>query len=217
MVGESLEQHCETGFQDPRRVSARVLRRTTARPRARRATSSSANDEEATRSFHHVRDEERVHDSSHHHKARTFKGSAPTAGRRGASTVLVTRSSESSCTTGHVDVSYRLKMYAIRPQFFLPMISILQRGVDHGVRRSWRWCATRTSTSRTRGADGDSKRLRAQLRSGQPQVPDGHRRDRQTILHLQKTKGALVSSENNLRLNNQGQDLTIALTGTTPP
>ena len=116
---------------------------------------------------------------------------------------------------GIVDVSYRYeKMYVIRPQFFIPMISIL-RNASMGA------LAYKSELAVVRNQNIDITNFEEQMetfKAGFGRNFDLASRRFQTaideidktITHLQKTKDALLSSENNLRLaNNKAQDLTI--------
>ena len=116
---------------------------------------------------------------------------------------------------GIVDVSYRFeKMYAIRPQFFLPMISILRNAAlnsmaykaELAVVRNQNIDITNFEESMEAFKAGFARNYDLASRKFQTAIDEIDK----TILHLQKTKDALVSSENNLRLaNNKAQDLTI--------
>ena len=116
---------------------------------------------------------------------------------------------------GIVDVSYRFeKMYVIRPQFFIPMISILRNAAlnsmtykaELAVVRNQNIDITNFEESMESFKAGFARNYDLASRKFQTAIDEIDK----TILHLQKTKDALVSSENNLRLaNNKAQDLTI--------
>ena len=158
-------------------------------------------------------------DSSHRHKNEDFfkKLDADRRKKGCEYAVLVTLLEPESelYNQGIVDVSYRFeKMYAIRPQFFLPMISILRNAALNSM-------AYKAELAVVRNQNIDITNFEEQMetfKSGFARNYDLASRKFQTaideidktILHLQKTKDALVSSENNLRLaNNKAQDLTI--------
>ena len=116
---------------------------------------------------------------------------------------------------GIVDVSYRYpKMYVIRPQFFLPLISLLRNASQGSL-------AVRRELALTRQQNLDVENFNTQLNDFKQRFAKNYelasRRFGEaideidkTITHLQKTKEALLSSENNLRLaNNKAEDLTI--------
>lgn len=116
---------------------------------------------------------------------------------------------------GIVDVSHRWpKMYVVRPQFFIPIITLL-RNAAHST------LAYRTELARVREQNIDITNFEVELESFKSGFARNYdlasRRFKtaideidKTIEHLQKTKDALLGSENNLRLaNNKADDLTI--------
>ena len=223
MVGESLEQHCETEFNKIRAAAF---------PRAYFEKDNDASEGSKGDFIFRECDEEgneivsimfemknESDDSSHRHKNEDFfkKLDADRRKKGCEYAVLVTLLEPESelYNQGIVDVSYRFeKMYAIRPQFFLPMISILRNAALNSM-------AYQAELAVVRNQNIDITNFEEQMetfKSGFARNYDLASRKFQTaideidktILHLQKTKDALVSSENNLRLaNNKAQDLTI--------
>ena len=223
MVGESLEQHCETEFNKIRAAAF---------PRAYFEKDNDASEGSKGDFIFRECDEEgneivsimfemknESDDSSHRHKNEDFfkKLDADRRKKGCEYAVLVTLLEPESelYNQGIVDVSYRFeKMYAIRPQFFLPMISILRNAALNSM-------AYKAELAVVRNQNIDITKFEEQMetfKSGFARNYDlGSRKFQtaideidKTILHLQKTKDALVSSENNLRLaNNKAQDLTI--------
>jgi hypothetical protein len=117
--------------------------------------------------------------------------------------------------TGIVDVSYKYdKMYVIRPQFFIPMITLLRNA---GV-KSLKYKAE-LNIIRNQNLDiSNFEEKINDFKSGFARNYDLASRQfkaaieeiDKTMIHLQKTKDALLSSVNNLRLaNNKADDLTI--------
>ena len=117
--------------------------------------------------------------------------------------------------TGIVDVSHRYpKMYVIRPQFFIPMITLLRNAAQNTLQY-------KSELARVREQNIDITNFEAELdefRSGfarnynlaSKKFKTAIDEIDKTIDHLQKTKEALLGSENNLRLaNNKADDLTI--------
>ena len=191
MVGESLEQHCETEFNKIRAAAF---------PRAYFEKDNDASEGSKGDFIFRECDEEgneivsimfemknESDDSSHRHKNEDFfkKLDADRRKKGCEYAVLVTLLEPESelYNQGIVDVSYRFeKMYAIRPQFFLPMISILRNAALNSMAYKAELAVVRNQNIDITNFEEQMetfKRLRAQLRSGQPQVPDGHRRDRQ--------------------------------------
>jgi hypothetical protein len=117
--------------------------------------------------------------------------------------------------SGIVDVSHRYpKMYVVRPQFFIPIITVL-RNAAYGT------LTYKTELARVREQNIDITNFESEIE----EFKSGFARNYKlasnkfktaideidkTIDHLQKTKEALIGSENNLRLaNNKAEDLTI--------
>lgn len=117
--------------------------------------------------------------------------------------------------SGIVDVSHKYpKMYVIRPQFFIPIITLLRNAALNSLeyRRELSLVkAQNIDVSNFEAAMNDfkdkfSKNYELASRKFKTAIEEIDK----TIDHLQKTKDALLSSENNLRLaNNKAEDLTI--------
>ncbi|MEZ3435328.1 MAG: DUF2130 domain-containing protein [Lachnospiraceae bacterium] len=117
--------------------------------------------------------------------------------------------------TGIVDKSHRYpKMYVIRPQFFIPMITILRNAAMNSMEykaqlaviRNQNVDITHFEENINKFKEGFARNYELASRKFKTAVEEIDK----TILHLQKTKEALISSENNLRLaNNKAEDLTI--------
>lgn len=117
--------------------------------------------------------------------------------------------------TGIVDKGYRYpKMYVIRPQFFIPMITILRNAAlnameykaELAVVRNQNLDITHFEENMQKFKDGFMRNYDLASKKFQTAVDEIDK----TILHLQKTKEALLGSENNLRLAcNKTEDLTI--------
>lgn len=116
---------------------------------------------------------------------------------------------------GIVDVSYQYKkMYVIRPQFFIPIITLLRNAAlnsmdykrELAVIRNQNIDITHFEENMESFKNGFSRNFRLASEKFQTAIDEIDK----TIDHLQKTKKALLSSENNLRLaNDKAQDLTI--------
>ena len=117
--------------------------------------------------------------------------------------------------TGIVDVSHKYpKMYVIRPQFFIPIITLLRNAALNSLKYKSELALVRAqSIDITNFEDninsfkeGFAKNYELASRRFQTAIDEIDK----TIDHLQKTKEALLSSENNLRLaNNKAEDLTV--------
>jgi hypothetical protein len=117
--------------------------------------------------------------------------------------------------TGIVDVSYKYpKMYVVRPQFFIPIITLLRNAAMNSMEYKTELAMMRNQnvditnfedkindfkTGFARNYDLASRQFKTAIEEID-----------KTMSHLQKTKDALLSSVNNLRLaNNKTEGLTI--------
>lgn len=116
---------------------------------------------------------------------------------------------------GIVDVSYKYdKMYIIRPQFFLPLISLLKGANVKALEAKRELLALQSQNVDVTNFEQNIADF--QQAFGRNYELAGRRFSEaiegidKTISQLEKTKQALLSSENNLRLaNDKAQDLTI--------
>lgn len=116
---------------------------------------------------------------------------------------------------GIVDVSYRYeKMYVIRPQFFIPIISILRNAALSALQYKTELAEARNQNIDITNFENSMEDFKTKFarnydlasRKFQTAIDEIDK----TIDHLQKTKEALLGSERNLRLaNDKAQDLTI--------
>lgn len=117
--------------------------------------------------------------------------------------------------TGIVDMAHRYsKMYVVRPQFFIPIITLLRNAAMNSMQykselalvRSQNIDITNFEDKINKFKDGFARNYDLASRKFKDAI-DGIDK---TIKELQKTKDALLSSENNLRLaNEKTEDLTI--------
>jgi hypothetical protein len=117
--------------------------------------------------------------------------------------------------TGIVDVSYQYeKMYVIRPQFFIPMITLLRNAgmkslqykAELNIIRNQNVDITHFEEKINDFKNGFARNYHLASERFQTAIKEIDK----TIGHLEKTKVALLSSENNLRLaNSKADDLTI--------
>ncbi len=108
---------------------------------------------------------------------------------------------------GIVDVSYRYpKMYVIRPQFFISLITILRNAAQNALGYRKELELTRRQNIDISHFEDDLKdfkeRFGRNFRLASERFQKAIEEIDKTIDHLQKTKQALLSSENNLRLAN---------------
>jgi len=223
MVGETLEQHCETEFNriratafpkayfekdnDARTGSKgdyifRDLKDSDTEVVSIMFEMKNENDETATKKknedFLKELDKDRIEKKCEY-----------------AVLVSLLESDSELYNSGIVDVSHRYeKMYVIRPQFFIPMITLLRNAAQNSLEY-------KTELALVKAQNVDVTNFETELdafRSGFARNYDLASKKfkiaieeiDKTIAHLHKTKDALLRSENNLRLaNNKADDLTV--------
>lgn len=117
--------------------------------------------------------------------------------------------------SGIVDVSHRFpKMYVVRPQFFIPIVTLLRNAAQNSLKY-------KTELARVKEQNIDITNFESKLnefktgfdrnfRLASEKFSTAIEEIDKTIVHLQKIKEALHGSENNLRLaNNKLDDLTV--------
>jgi hypothetical protein len=113
--------------------------------------------------------------------------------------------------SGIVDVSHRYpKMYVVRPQFFIPIITLLRNAAQNSLKyknelalvRAQNIDITNFETKLDEFKSGFGRNYRLASEKFQTAIDEIDK----TITHLQKTKAALLGSENNLRLANEKAD-----------
>ena len=117
--------------------------------------------------------------------------------------------------TGIVDVSYQYpKMYVVRPQFFIPIITLLRNAAlsslqykqELALMRDQHIDITHFEEDLETFKKGFARNYELASKKFQTAIDEIDK----TIKSLEKTKAALLSSENNLRLaNNKAEDLTV--------
>ena len=124
---------------------------------------------------------------------------------------------------GIVDVSHKYdKMYVIRPQFFIPIITLIRGASLKSLEYKQKLIEIKNQNIDISNfeeninsfKEGFSRNYRLASEKFKKAIEEIDK----TIDHLQKTKDALISSENNLRLaNNKADDLTIKRLTTNNP
>ena len=116
---------------------------------------------------------------------------------------------------GIVDVSYRYeKMYVVRPQFFIPIITLLRNAALNSLQYKKELDIARSAQIDIRNFEENMNEFKDKFarnyRIASEKFQTAIDEIDKTITHLQKTKEALLSSENNLRLaNNKAEELSI--------
>jgi hypothetical protein len=223
MVGETLEQHCETEFN---------RLRATAFPRAyfekdNDASSGSKGDyifkdaDDAGTEIVSIMFEMKNENDTTTTKKKNedfFKELDKDRTEKGCEyAVLVSLLEPESelYNTGIVDVSYRYpKMYVVRPQFFIPIITLLRNAALNSLKY-------KTELALVKSQNIDITNFENQLEGFKEAFGKNYdlaSRRFQTAIdeidksidHLQKTKDALLGADKNLRLaNDKAQDVTI--------
>lgn len=223
MVGETLEQHCETEFN---RIRA------TAFPRAyfekdNDARSGSKGDyifrdadeagteivsimfemkNENDRTATKNRNEEFLKELD---KDRTEKGCEY------AVLVSLLEPDNDLYNTGIVDVSHRFpKMYVVRPQFFIPIITLMRNAATNSLKYKSELALVKAQNIDITKFETELETFKAAFARNYD-LASGHFQKAiaeidKSIDHLQKTKDSLLGTDRNLRLaNDKAQDVTI--------
>ena len=223
MVGETLEQHCQTEFN---RLRATAFKNAYFEKDNDARTGSKGdfiyreddengneiisimfemkNENEATATKHKNEDFFKELDKDRKEKKCEY-----------AVLVSLLEADSELYNTGIVDVSYKYdKMYVIRPQFFIPMITLLRNAALNSMKYKEELAIIRNQnidiTHFEENMENFKQSFARNYELASRKFSTAIEEIDKTIAHLQKTKEALLSSENNLRLaNNKAEDLTI--------
>ena len=223
MIGETLEQHCQTEFNRLRATAfknAYFEKDNDARTGSKgdyiyRETDEQGNEvisimfemkneNETTATKHKNEDFFKELDKDRKEKSCEY-----------AVLVSLLEADSELYNTGIVDVSYRYdKMYVIRPQFFIPMITLLRNAALNSLKYKQELAVVRNQnidiTHFEENIESFKMAFARNYELASRKFSTAIEEIDKTISHLQKTKEALLSSENNLRLaNNKAEDLTI--------
>ena len=223
MVGESLEQHCLNQFNSIRMTAfptAYFEKDNDARTGSKGDFIFRECDEEGTEFISIMFEMKNEMDTTatKHKNEDFFKELDKDRREKGceyAVLVSLLESDNEYYNNGIVDVSYRFeKMYVIRPQFFIPMITLLRNAALNSLKyqkelqivRNQQVDILHFEENMNAFKEGFARNYRLASEKFQTAIDEIDK----TISHLQKTKDALLSSENNLRLaNNKAEDLSI--------
>lgn len=223
MIGESLEQHCETEFN-------RI--RTTAFPQAVFGKDNDAKtgskgdyiyretDEEGNEIISIMFEMKNENDETatkkkNEHFFKELDKDRKEKNCEYAVLVSLLEADSELYNNGIVDVSYAYpKMYVVRPQFFIPIVSLLRNAALNSLKYKQELAQIRAQNIDITHFEEDLDKFKTDFarnyelasRKFQTAIDEIDK----TISHLQKTKEALLSSENNLRIaNNKATDLTV--------
>ena len=223
MIGETLEQHCETEFNRLRATAfqnAYFEKDNDARSGSKGDYIYRESDEHGTEIISIMFEMKNEGDeTATKHKNEDFlKELDKDRNEKGCEyAVLVTLLEADSelYNSGIVDMSHRYnKMYVIRPQFFIPMITLLRNAALGSMKY-------KTELALVQSQNIDVTNFEDQLNDFRDSFGRNYRIASEkfktaidsidkSIAQLQKTKDALLSSENNLRIaNNKAEDLTV--------
>jgi hypothetical protein len=223
MVGESLEQHCEIEFNRLRATAfqnAYFEKDNDARTGSKGDFIYRENDGEGNEIISIMFEMKNEQDQSATRKKNDDFLAELDKDRREKHceyAVLVSLLEQDSelYNTGIVDKSYRFKkMYVIRPQFFIPMITILRNAAMNSMQYKAELATIRNQNIDITNfeekisifKDGFSRNYELAHRQFSSAIEEIDK----SITHLQKIKENLLSSENNLRLaNDKAEGLTI--------
>ncbi len=222
MVGESLEAHCATIFNG------------TMRPLFPNAYFEKDNDASGGSKGDFIfRDYEdgmeyvsimfemknEMEDTFHKHRNEDFfkKLDADRTAKKCEYAVLVSllEPENELYNNGIVDVSYRYpKMYVIRPQFFMPLITLLVNASKKSIEYQKELAIARSQSVDVTNFEAKLVEFKEKFGNNYRLASEKFRKAideiDKSIAALQKTKDALLSSENNLRLaNDKAEALTI--------
>lgn len=116
---------------------------------------------------------------------------------------------------GIVDVSYRYpKMYVIRPQFFIPMVTLLRNAALGSLEYKQELALVKSQNIDVTNFEADLEKFKTAFAKNYDlasrKFSTAIAEIDKSIDHLQKTKEALLSTDRNLRLaNDKAQDVTV--------
>jgi hypothetical protein len=223
MVGETLEQHCETEFNKLRATAfqnAYFEKDNNSKSGSKGDFIYRENDEHGNEIISIMFEMKNESDTTATKKKNEdfFKElDKDRTEKKCEYAVLVTLLEAESeyFNSGIVDVSHKFpKMYVVRPQFFIPIITLLRNAAMNSMQykaelsliRNQNIDITNFEDNINKFKDGFAKNYELASKKFKTAIDEIDK----TIDHLYKTKEALLSSENNLRLaNNKAEDLTI--------
>ncbi len=223
MVGETLEQHCQNEFNRLRATAFRNAyfdKDNDARSGSKGDFIYRENDEagnEIISIMFEMKNENETTATKHKNEDFFKELDKDRREKKCEYAVLVTMLEADSelYNTGIVDVSYKYeKMYVIRPQFFIPMITLLRNAAMNAMEYKAELALVKSQNIDISHFEENMEAFKAgfarNYELASKKFKDAIDGIDKTIAQLQKTKDALLSSENNLRLaNNKASDLTI--------
>lgn len=223
MIGESLEQHCEIEFNKLRATgfqNAYFEKDNDARTGSKGDYIYREFDENGTEIISIMFEMKNENDqtSSKHKNEDFLKELDKDRNEKNCEYAVLVSMLEADnelYNTGIVDKSHRYeKMYVIRPQFFIPIITILRNAAIHSLQYKNELIEIRNQnidiTHFEESINDFKARFSKNYQAASTKFNKAIEEIDKTISHLQKTKEALLSSERQLQLaNNKAEDLSI--------
>lgn len=223
MIGESLEQHCEIEFNKLRATgfqNAYFEKDNDARAGSKGDYIYREFDENGTEIISIMFEMKNENDqtSSKHKNEDFLKELDKDRNEKNCEYAVLVSMLEADnelYNTGIVDKSHRYeKMYVIRPQFFIPIITILRNAAIHSLQYKNELIEIRNQnidiTHFEESINDFKARFSKNYQAASTKFNKAIEEIDKTISHLQKTKEALLSSERQLQLaNNKAEDLSI--------
>lgn len=222
MIGESLEVHCETEFNRVRAMAFPMAQF----GKDNDATSGSkgdyifrefdANGTEILSIMFEMKNEndETATKKKNEHFFKELDKDRKEKGCEYAVLVSLLEN-DSELYQGITDVSYaHEKMFVVRPQFFVPMISLLRGAALNALKYKQEIATMRAQNIDITNFENELDEFRDKFgrnyRLASEKFQSAIKHIDETIKHLEKTKADLLGAENNLRLaNNKAEDLTV--------
>ena len=223
MIGESLEQHCETEFNKLRATAfqnAYFEKDNDARTGSKGDYIYREESDDGTEFISIMFEMKNEMDTTatKHKNEDFFKELDKDRKEKNCEyAVLVTmlEADNEYYNSGIVDVSYKYpKMYVVRPQFFIPIITVLRNAALNSLKYKHELEVIKNQNIDITHFEEDINEFKDKFSRNFRLASEKFRKAideiDKTIDHLQKTKEALLNSENNLRLaNNKAEDLSI--------
>ena len=223
MVGETLEQHCETEFN---RIRATAFPRAYFEKDNDASTGSKGDyifrdsDEAGTQIVSIMFEMKNESDTTATKKKnedflKELDKDRTEKGCEYAVLVSLLEPDSELYNTGIVDVFHRYpKMYVVRPQFFLPIITLLRNAAMNSLEYKTELALVKAQNIDVTNFENDLDKFKTAFaknydlasRKFQTAIDEIDK----SINHLQKTKDALIGTDRNLRLaNDKAQDVTV--------
>lgn len=223
MVGETLEQHCETAFNQLRATAfqhSHFEKDNDASGGSKGDYIFREADEAGTEIVSIMFEMKNESDATATKKKNEdfFKELDKDRNAKGCEYAILVSLLESDSelyNSGIVDVSHRYpKMYVVRPQFFIPIITLLRNAAMSSLEYKSELALVKSQNVDVTSFEDDLEAFKEAFGKNYDlasrRFQDAIKEIDKSIDHLTKTKKALISSENNLRYaNDKAQNVTI--------